>query len=306
MSDYMITKEYIDNELRQIHNKMTKLFQVNFSYFKEIIILPQSKTKNILTEKMRLNLERKGVKYDESLWKQITENFFEDGTRGFFENIAFYNDRNETMYITQNLLINHPETVIPVCVHELAEKLIFTITPPSYIATSAEKLIEKHIKSQDPNEKMTLEELMSRFKEIVFKSVFKEGCCEAIALRTLSYSGHKEKVLTIEKELLQGHSKWISILFDIECVTDNVENHNFSEFLKIDKISELEDKREQINRILKLCQIVKIISYNLGYPIANEIINKHGLEGIKTALENPPLKAEYFDEPSKYLSYLES
>jgi hypothetical protein len=305
MSGSGITQEYIDHELRKIYKKMIELFKVNFPYFNDVIIIPKSEAREVLTEKIRLNLEEKGVIYTTSLWEQIQVNFNGEGAGGFFENLAFYDEKKETMYIAQNLLLNHPDRVIPVCVHELAEKLVSTLTPNQSIKASTEKLIERYINSGESNERITFEDISSIFKEVVFRSVFKEGCCEALALRTLSYSGFRDVVAPIEKELLQGHSKLIGILFDIENMTDGIDNYNCSVSLKKDGIATVEDKREPIQTLLKRCQVVKSISYHLGYPIAKEIIDEHGIEGIKIALGNPPLRAEYFVEPSEYVSSLE-
>lgn len=305
MSDNGITEEYIANELREIHKKMMELFQVDFPYFKDIIILGKSEARKVITENIRQNLEEKGVSYTASRWAQIQEYLSGEGARGFFENMAFYDEKGETLYIGQNLLLNHPDRVIPVCVHELAEKLVSTLIPPPSIKAYAGKLLEKHIHSEDPNERISLEEFLSSFKEIVFKSVFKEGCCEAIALRTLSHSGHEEKVESIEKELQQGHSKCIGILFELEKSKLGVGSQNSSMYPKGDETAKLGYERELVTRILKSSQAIKSVSYHLGYPIAKEIIDKHGIEGIKAALKNPPLKAEYFVDPSKYISSLE-
>jgi len=308
MSDVGITEEYIDRELRKMHKKMIELFQVDFPYFKDVKTLAKSEFREFLTKHIRLNLEEKGVSYTALQWEQIKEYFSGNEAGGFFQNMAFYDEKGEILYIGQNLLLNHPEKVIPICVHELAEKLISTLTPslsakgPAYSFTN---LIKNSINSKDPNNRISLEEFLSRYKEVVFKSVFKEGCCEAISLRTLMHSGLKDRVASLEKELTQGHSKWIGILFDIENMKEDVGNWNNLMPPKKDLKEKLVDERELITRVLKSSQEIKSISYHLGYLIAKEIIDKHGIEGIRTALKNPPLKAEYFFDPLKYISILE-
>jgi len=308
MREIGITEGYIDRELREMHKKMMELFQFDFPYFNDVIILGESEAEEVLTGHMRLKLEEEGVSYTTSQWSQIREYLSRNEVGSLFENMAFYDKKGEILYLSRNLLLNHPEKIIPVCVHELAEKLISTLTPSPSVKGSTDSftnLIKKSINSNDPNNGISLEEFLSRYKEVAFKSIFKEGCCEAISLRTLMHSGLKDRVESLEKELRQGHSKWICILFDLENMKLGVENQNSSMFTKKDEIAKLEDERELINRILKSSQAIKSISYHLGYPIAKEIIDKHGIEGIKAALKNPPLRAEYFVEPSTYISSLE-
>ena len=300
-----ITKEYIDNELRKMHKKMTELLQVDFPYFKGVTILGESEAKELLTEQIRLNLEEKGVSYTAFQWAQIREGLSGNYTGDFFENMAFYDEKEDILRISQNLLLNHPEKIIPICVHELAEKLISTLIRPLSIKAFRENILEKYTNSKDPNNRISLEEFLSIYKEVVFKSVFKEGLCEAISLKTLLHSDLKDRVASIERELLQGHSNWIGILFDLDNMKKGVENQNNSMFSKKDAGAKLEAERELITRILRSAQIIKSISYHLGYPIAKEIINKHGIEGIKAALKNPPLRAEYFVDPSNYILSLE-
>ena len=305
MGEVGITKEYIDHELREMHKKMTELFQVDFPYFKDVIILGESEAKEFLTEQIRLNLEEKGVSYTAPQWAQIQEYLSGNDGGDFFENMAFYDEKEDILRISQNLLLNHPEKVIPICVHELAEKLISTLTRSPTIKASVVNLLEKYINSKDPNNRISLEEFLIRYKEVVFKSVFKEGLCEAISLKILLYSGLKDRVASIEKELQQGHSNWIGVLFDLENMRKGVENQNNLMYLKKDERTKFGDERELITHILKTSQMIKSISYHLGYPIAKEILDKHGIEGIKAALRNPPLRAEYFVDPSTYISSLE-
>jgi len=298
-----ITKECIDQELRKLHEKMTELFNVDFTYFKDIIILEKTEAREFLMENIRKNLEGKGVDYSTTRCPQIQEYLSEDPARSFFENIAFYDEKSETLNINNKLLLNHPDRVIPICVHELAEKLISTLTHPPSIRTSAKKLLEKHLYSEDSFERIPLEEFLSSFKEVVFKSVFKEGCCEAIALKTLLHSGYENMVTLIENELQQGHSKWIGYLLELEnSKLGGIQKTSI--FFIEDEIAKIEDERELVSRILKNFLALKSVSYHLGYPLAKEIIEKHGIEGVRAAYKNPPLKAEYFIEPSKYISSL--
>ena len=65
------------------------------------------------------------------------------------------------------------------------------------------------------------------------------------------------------------------------------------------------DERKLI-KILKWSQIIKGVSYYLGYPLARAVLEKYGVKGVKFALEkHPPTKAQYFANPQAYLTQLE-
>lgn len=57
--------------------------------------------------------------------------------------------------------------------------------------------------------------------------------------------------------------------------------------------------------LFKCSQIIKGLSYYLGYPLAKAVLEKYGIEGVKNALEkSPPLEAKYFATPEDYLALL--
>ena len=63
---------------------------------------------------------------------------------------------------------------------------------------------------------------------------------------------------------------------------------------------------EELIKILKWSQIIKGVSYYLGYPLARAVLEKYGVEGVKIALEkHPPTEAQYFANPQVYLTQLE-
>lgn len=64
---------------------------------------------------------------------------------------------------------------------------------------------------------------MNMHTDIIFKNVFKEGCCEAIALQTLRHIGSEMKAASLEKELQIGHSKCIAFLFDLNNAKRSIE-----------------------------------------------------------------------------------
>jgi hypothetical protein len=66
------------------------------------------------------------------------------------------------------------------------------------------------------------------------------------------------------------------------------------------------DKEKLAKDILRSSQIIKGVSYYLGYALAKSVLEKFGIEGVRFAVENyPPLKAEYFANPPTYLTLLE-
>jgi hypothetical protein len=66
------------------------------------------------------------------------------------------------------------------------------------------------------------------------------------------------------------------------------------------------DEEKLVKEALKWSQIIKGVSYYLGYPLARAVLEKYGVKGVKLALEkHPPLKAQYFANPQAYLTLLE-
>ena len=301
------TKEWINQTLRKIHRKMIELFNIDFTYFSDIKIIEQSDVLKQLTERMRNNLKENGVVYSNTQWKQIRESLSKNPATGFFENLAFYNPKDEVLYMNEKMITNHPEKIIPVCTHELSEKLLSTYLP-SPLKAPIRALVEAYIKAKKTNNTGKLYEFLNTHTDIIFKNVFKEGCCEAIALQTLRHIDSETKAASLEKELLVGHSKCIDVLFDLDNAKRNIENIEKRQIRLNDKRQRTRaiDEDKIIKEILRGSQIIKGVSYYLGYPLAKAVVEKYGIRGVKLALEKyPPLEAQYFANPHAYLAKLE-
>jgi len=209
--------------------------------------------------------------------------------------------------MNEKMIKDHPEKIISICTHELSEKLLSTCLP-SNLKTPTHVLVKAYVEAEKTNNPKKLHELLNTSVDIVFKSVFKEGVCEAITLQTLRHEDPEMKVASLEKELEIGHSKCIDILFDLEKAKRNmdaIKKHQNGLHGKRRKI-QVTDGEKPIKETLGSFQIIKGISYYLGYPLAKAVLEKYGINGIKLALEkHPPNKAQYFAEPQTYLAWLE-
>jgi len=288
------TKEWINRTLKRIHRKMIELFGVDFTYFSDIKIIKQSDILKQLTQRIQNDLKENGVVYSDIQWKQICESLSENQVTGFFENFVFYNTEDDVLYINGKMTINHPEKIIPICTHELSEKLLSTYLPSS-LKTPIRVLAKAYFEAKKTNNTRKPHELLNAHTDIIFKSIFKEGVCETIALQTLRHIDSEMKVASLEKDLEIGHSKCIDVLFDL----DNVKR-------SIEKNQTRLDEKKLIREVLRSSQIIKGLSYYLGYPLAKAVVEKYGIKGAKIALEKcPPLKAQYFANPQAYLTQLE-
>jgi len=303
------TKEWINRTLERIHRKMIKLFGVDFTYFSDIKITKQSDILKQLTQRMRNNIKENGVVYSDIQWKQIRESFSKNQVTGFFENLAFYNPKDEVLYMNEKMITNHPEKIISICTHELSEKLLSTYLL-SPLKTPTRTLVEAYIEAKKTNNTRKLYELLNTYTIIVFKSVFKEGVCEAIALQTLRHiDSEMMKAASLEKELQIGHSKCIDVLFDLDNAKRNIERIEKTQTRLDEKRQRIQaiDEEKLVKEVLRSPQIIKGLSYYLGYPLAKAVIEKYGIKGAKFALEEyPPLKAQYFANPQAYLTQLEN
>lgn len=300
-------KERISPILEKIHRKMVESFNIDFTYFKDIRIINQSELINQLTQRMRNDLKEDGMIYTGTQWKQIRVALSKNQVHGFFGNFAFYNPKDEVLYMNEKMIANHPEKIIPVCTHELSEKLLSAYLSSSFEAPTP-TLVKTYIEAQKTDGTQKLHEKLNIYIDTIFKTVFKEGFCEAIALQTLFNTDYETEVASLEKELQRGYAKCITLLFDIddtrkiEAKAEKDQNR-----LCYDKGRfRAKDQEKLTKRILSIFQIIKVFSYYLGYPLAKAVLEKHGIEGIKLALEkHPPLKAEYFANPRSYQSELE-
>jgi len=301
------TKEWINRTLKRIHRKMIELFGVDFTYFSDIKIIKQSDILKQLTERIRNDLKETGVVYSDIQWKQIHENLSKNQVTGFFENLAFYNPKDEILYMNKKMVTNHPERIIPICTHELSEKLLSThiSSPPK---TPTRTLFEAYLESKKTHNTRKLYELLNTHTDIIFKSVFKEGICEAIALQTLRHiDSEMMKAASLEKELQIGYSKCIDLLLDIDNTKRNIERIEKTQTRLDEKRQRIQamDEEKLVKEVIRSAQIIKGLSYYLGYPLAKAVVEKYGIRGVKLALEEyPPLEAQYFVNPKAYLTKL--
>jgi|GEM_PF-1094924 len=300
------TKEWINRVLKKIHRKMVELFQVDFTIFSDIKILKHPDLLKHLTQRMRNNLKENGVVYSDIHWKQIRQSLSNDQVARFFENLAFYNPDDEVLYISKAILTNHREKIIPICTHELSEKLLST-----YLSSLPRKptriLAEAYIEAKNSNNTRKLLKFLSDRTEIILKSVFKEGACEAIALRTLlNIDSEKMKAASLEKELLTGYSKSIGVLFDMDNRNKELEHiEKIQTRLGKGQKTQLIDEEKLMKETLRCAQVIKGLSYYLSYPLAKAVLERYSIKGVKFALEKyPPLKAQYFVNPQSYLAEL--
>jgi len=301
------TKEWINITLKRIHRKMVELFGVDFTYFSDIKIIKQSDILKQLTQRIENDLKENGVLYSDIQWKQICESLSKNQVTGFFENFVFYNPKDDVLYMNEKMITNYPEKIILVCTHELSEKLLSTYLP-SPLKTPIRALVEAYIEAKKTNNTRKLYELLNTHTNIIFKSVFKEGFCEAIALQTLRHVDSEMKAASLEKELQTGHSKCIDLLFDLDNTRKNVENvgKNQTQVGEKRQRTQSVDEKKLVKEILKISQIIKGLSYYLGYPLAKAVVERYGIKGAKLALEKcPPLKAQYFANSQVYLTELE-
>ena len=300
------TKEWINQTLRKIHREMVELFGIDFVYFRDVKIIKQPELLKQLAKRMWSDLKESGAVYSNDHMKQILDSLSKNQVEGFFENFAFYNPKDEILYINENVITNHPDRVIPICTHELSEKLLSTYlsTPPE---APTQVLNKKYIEAKRTNNIKKVYEYLDMYIDTVFKSVFKEGCCEAIALRTLRNTGYGLETAPLEKELLIGYSKCIKLLFALESKRSTERAKKAEMHLQREGCQSQEINAENmVKELFKYSQIIKGLSYYLGYPLAKAVLEKYWIEGVKIALEkSPPLEAKYFATPEDYLALLE-
>lgn len=304
--DIESTKEWINRTLQKIHRKMVELFSIDFVYFRDVKIIKQPELLKQLAKRMWSDLKESGVVYSTDHMKQIFDSLSKNQVEGFFENFAFYNPKDEILYINENIITNHPKRVIPICTHELSEKLLSTyLSKPSGVPTQV--LNKKYTEAKRTDNIKKFNEYLDMYIDTVFKSVFKEGCCEAIALRTLRNIGYVLDTASLEKELLIGHSKCIKLLFALESKRSTERAKKAQMHLQCEGCQSQEINADNLAKeLFKYSQIIKGLSYYLGYPLAKAVLEKYWIEGVKIALEkSPPLEAKYFATPEDYLVLLE-
>lgn len=303
--DIESTKERINQNLQKIHRKMVELFSIDFTYFKDIKIIKQTELLKQLAKRMWNDLKESGVVYSNGNMKQIFDGLSKNQVEGFFENFAFYDSKDEILYINESIITSHPERVIPVCTHELSEKLLSTyLSKP--LETPTQALIKKYVAARRTGN-VEFYEYLNMYIDTIFRSVFKEGCCEAIALRTLHNTEYRLETVSLEEELLRGYSKCVRLLFALESKRSTEKKKEAEMHLQRGRCQSQETIAERsIKELSKCSQIIKGLSYYLGYPLAKAVLEKYWIGGVKIALERkPPLEARYFATPEDYLVLLE-
>jgi hypothetical protein len=293
-------KKDIDQALKSIHKRMITLFHANFAYFSDVKVIQHSEILDQLTQRMRDDLKENGMIHSGVQWSQVCEILSRNQAAGFFENFAFYNPKDDVLYMDEKMVINHPEKIISVCAHELSEKLLSAyVSPP--VRSSIQPAVRLYFEAKKTGNTKRLSELWNMYIDTVFKTVFKEGCCEAIALQTLRSMDYETEAASLEKELQTGYPKCIGLLFYIENARKS------GECVEKDQIRhQALDEGKLAKEVLKSSQIIKGVSYYLGYPLAKAVLEKYGIEGVRVAIENHlPLKAQYFANPQTYLILLE-
>lgn len=289
------TDKSVNQTLKNIHRKMMELYHVDFACIHEVKILKQSELLNQLFLRMRTDLEENGAVYSYKLWKQITDTLNNNQTAGLFDNFAFYSPKGDILYLNQDMMVTNPEKTAPICAHELAEKLLFTYISSS-LGTRVQTAANLYAEDRKSLSTEKYRELLNIYIDTAFTGIFKEGCCEMIAIQTLHSMNYD--TTSWEEELQTGYSKCKGLLSYMD---------NFRSSLEEDQLSLLKDKErepttdelEPIKKVLRTSQIVKGVSYFLGYPLAKIVLEKYGISGIKVALEEcPPLKGRYFTDSS--------
>ena len=296
------TDKSVNQTLKNIHRKMMMLYHFNFACINEVKIIKQSELLNQLVLRMRTDLEENGAVYSYKLWKQIADTLNDNQTASLFDNFAFYSPKDDILYLNQDMMVTNPEKTALICAHELAEKLLF-----AHISSSLGTRVQTAANLYDEDRKSLgtgkYRELLNVYLDTAFTGIFKEGCCEMIALQTLHSMSYD--TTSWEKELQSGYSKCKGLLSYMDNFRNSLEEDQLS-LLKDKEREPTTDELEPIKKVLRTSQIVKGVSYFLGYPLAKIVLEKYGISGIKVALEEcPPLKGRYFTDPQTYQVDLE-
>lgn len=304
-----LSRERIDHTLREIHKRMVDLFHINFTYFSDIRIVGRSEVLDWLTRQMETNLQERNAADNAAEWEPLYRFLLERQVNDHFMRLAYYDREKDTLCISEDLLKDDPQMVIPVSVHELSEKMLSTILPP--ILEKRSNTIAKmciRIKRADNIEEVR--ELFDEYLNLVYMTVFKEGCCEAISLHTLRSMDLDEiEVDALERELLKQYSKCFGLLLDLEKTRRSIEDAvtTTTDLDTTDHAARIIEEMKLVIKTLRNSHMIKGVSYYLGYPLAKAFIERYGLEEVKTALEHcPPFKTEHLSHPHTYLQLLQS
>jgi hypothetical protein len=293
-------EEQVGQTLRTLHAEMTKLFDVDFPFFSKVKVIPHREILKRLTSRIQDDFKKSGLIQSDMKWRQIRETLIRNQNAGSFEHFAFYCPAEDTLYMNEEMMKRYPKKVASVCAHELAEKLLSTCAS-SPTESSLQSAARLYLKAGKSNSMKRIQRFLSAYVDTVFETVFKEGCCESIANETLHQSCFAAEAVALDKELRAGYPKCVGLLSSLE---------NAIRGWKHEEIKQVGSKSfDQINGnmgILNAAQIIKGVSYYIGYPLAKLILEKYGIEGLLEAIENhPPLKTQYFANPETYLATFE-
>lgn len=286
----------VTETLRSIHSGMVTTFQVDFPFFHAVKVLEQQSFLVQLARRMQVDLKKSSMAWGNVRLGQVTDKFMRGQPVGSAEHFAFYSPQTDTLCLNTAMIVRYPEKVLSVCAHELAEKLLSTyVSPPKKSSTSsAAKLYFEVTKTHDVKKHG---ELLDVYVGTVFATVFKEGCSEAIAVQTLRNMHFSTEAEVLERELLSGYPRCLSLLSRAEDAS-----RNWAQTGTIQSRSSLTAGQRLIKDFLKITQVIKGASYYIGYPLAKAVLDKHGLEGMRFAMENnPPVEARFFADPESYL-----
>jgi hypothetical protein len=284
----------------EIHNGMVKQFHVDFPFFRKVNVVEEQKFSGFLAERMQLDLKGSGIPRSHVQLKQLPEMPTHGQKAGLTEHFAFYSPQTDTLYLNETMVTRFPEKVFSVCAHELAEKLLSVYVSPSTLS-SAPAAVKLYVEVTKTSGAQKFRELLDFYMNTVFITIFKEGCCEAIAVQTLRSMRYSKEAEGLEKELLAGYPKCISLLTGLEEIRKN--------WARIDAAkanNPLLVAQRLAKDVIRRSQVIKGVSYYVGYPVAKAVLEKYGLEGVRFAVEkSPPLETQYFVNPQTYLVKLE-
>jgi hypothetical protein len=293
-------EEQIGQTLRSLHAEMTELFGLDFPFFSRVKVIPHREILKQLTRRIQDDFKKSGLIQSGVEWRQIGKTLMRNQNAGSFEHFAFYCPAEDTLYMNEKMMTRYPEKVASVCAHELAEKLLSTYTS-SPTESSLKPAARLYLEAGKTNSTKRIQQLLNAYVDTVFKTVFREGCCESIANETLHQSCFAAEAVELDKELRAGYPKCIGLLSSLENARKNWEGAG---------INQVGNKSlDQINGdmgVLRMAQMIKGVSYYVGYPLAKSILEKCGIRGLLEAMENHlPLETRYFVKPQAYLAIFE-
>ncbi len=295
------SQEQIVLQLKAIHSQMIKFFKIDFPFFGDVKVVERVEFQNQLVKRMEHDLKDSNIIRNNDKWSQVSIAISRDYSAGLSEHFAFYDPQNDILHFNKKMVTDYPERVISVCAHELAEKLLSFIDPSSQKRSvqHAAKLYFETTNNPDINQ---LQQVVDVYFETIFKTIFKEGCCEAIAIQILRNMNFNAEAARSDKELQSGYLKCVGLLSIIECKRKRM---MAAEPLQTEQ--KPADVQAIFGEVLKHAQIIKSVSYYLGYPLAREVLEKYGLYGVCSLIQKAMQpKAEHFVNPESYIAILET